>query len=119
MLGIYGLWATNTWIYYTNTSPLSTIIWLNFATKLCQPLSAPKGQFNDEDTKAQNIVKTSVKNSCLGALVVSSFRVGGRRMISRSVRLVRMDPDGQRGKKSHLPSPSRGSGRYFAPLHQP
>jgi len=23
-------------IYYTNTSPLSTIIWLNIATKLCQ-----------------------------------------------------------------------------------
>jgi len=31
-----GLWATTLGIYYTNTSPVSTIIWLKFATKLCQ-----------------------------------------------------------------------------------
>ena len=30
-------------IYYTNTSPLSTIIWPNFATKLCRPTEALVG----------------------------------------------------------------------------
>src|ERR1043165_4969172 len=46
LLVVYGRQATNTWIYYTNRSPLSTIIWLNFATKLCQrqsPVADQKG----------------------------------------------------------------------------
>jgi len=50
ILDVYGSPATNTWIYYTNTSPLSTIIWLNFATKLCQhrkPILGPLGGQKD------------------------------------------------------------------------
>src|SRR5690349_3972255 len=43
LLVVYGRQATNTWIYYTNKSPLSTIIWLNFATKLCQRRTASDG----------------------------------------------------------------------------
>ena len=50
LLVVYGRQATNTWIYYTNQSPVSTIIWLNFATKLCQRqavFDGPLGSQND------------------------------------------------------------------------
>ena len=60
ILDVYGSSATNTWIYYTNTSPLSTIIWLNFATKLCQaqkPVLGPSGGQKDTacHAKAQSL----------------------------------------------------------------
>ena len=35
LLRIMGRKASNTWIYYTNRSPVSTNIWPEFATKLC------------------------------------------------------------------------------------
>src|SRR6185369_13173386 len=88
------------WIYYTNTSPLSTIIWLNIATKLCR-----RSRFGECVVLRQ-----------LGPALM----VDERRTIFPSVRPAHMGRVERRDRSCHQSSgPRRDTGRYFAELRQP
>ena len=103
-------------IYYTNTSPVSTIIWLNIATKLCQPrkpVLGPSGGQKDthclisrEDAKVTEGAGSSLR-LCVNFVPLRETKPtdGGRRRLFRSGPPARMDPNGQTGKKSRLPAP--------------
>ena len=104
ILDVYGSPATNTWIYYTNTSPLSTIIWLNFATKLCQhrkPILGPLG--GQKDPRGPGLIDLNSGATDRGRLI-SQFRL-----------LVRIEPGKQvKGlARSHNPEKSKGIPQYF------
>src|SRR6185436_19352721 len=92
------------WIYYTNTSPLSTIIWLNIATKLCQ------GSLAGECAVLRQ----------LGPASESALMGDERQTLSRSARPARTGRDGRRDKSCHQSSgPPRDTGMYSAKLRPP
>src|SRR5215813_13310629 len=87
------------WIYYTNTSPLSTIIWLNIATKLCRRSRA-------------------CECAVLRQLGPAS-KVDERRTISRSAQPAHTGQDERRDRSCRQSSgPPQDSGMYSAKLRQ-
>src|SRR6185369_252190 len=88
------------WIYYTNTSPLSTIIWLNIATKLCR--------------------RSRARECVVLRQLGPALKDDERRTISRSARPAHTGQDGRRDRSCPRSSgPPRDTGKYSAALRQP